>query len=216
MAARVAKRMPSWESKWQPLHGTRGMVRKRAKKGQRQTAQKVRERAKKFKDSRKQRNSRKTIRVLVVDRLILGTRGAKGRPRVFYTIRTLFCTSATLFFAPGSLPIFGPSPRFLSLQLMSHALTSKSCHATVTTTTAKSLHKRHVLPNLLRDGTVKAHKHFQHKLSGPHPKPPILGHPIIFPSFPGKERKKRDPHKLFSTGILGVKSGVPNEPFSAT
>ena len=52
--------------------------------------------------------------------------------------------------------------------------------------------------------------------------PPTQKHLILGPpetslcaSFPGKGRKKRDPHKLFR-GDFWVKKGVPNRPFSAT
>ena len=58
----------------------------------------------------------------------------------------------------------------------------------------------------------KTHKLFQHKLFGPHPKPPIWGPQkrkfylcLIFWERNAKEAHK---HKLFQ-GILGVKSGGP-------
>ena len=51
----------------------------------------------------------------------------------------------------------------------------------------------------------------------PPPKTPDLGPPekSLCASFPGKERKKVTHMNLFG-GILGVKNGVPNGPFSAT
>ena len=51
----------------------------------------------------------------------------------------------------------------------------------------------------------------------PPPKTPRFGPPekSLCASFPGKGRKKRDPHKLFR-GILGPKNGAPNGPLSAT
>ena len=62
-----------------------------------------------------------------------------------------------------------------------------------------------------------AHRLFQHKLFGPHPKKPILGSQkkVHVPHFLGKERKKGT-HLNFFGGIFGVKTGVPNGPFSAT
>ena len=59
-------------------------------------------------------------------------------------------------------------------------------------------------------GDRKAHKLFQHKVFGPHPKHPILG-----PQKKLKGRKKRT-HMHFFGGILGGQKGVPNELFSAT
>ena len=65
---------------------------------------------------------------------------------------------------------------------------------------------------------INPHKHklFQHKLFGPHPKPPIVGpqKKNYVPHLLGKNVKK-GPHKLFE-GILGVKNRVPSGPFSAT
>ena len=64
----------------------------------------------------------------------------------------------------------------------------------------------------------KAHKLFQHKRFGPHPKHPILPPPPpkknLCASFPKKGRKK-GAHLNFFGGNFGVKKGVPNRPFSA-
>ena len=58
------------------------------------------------------------------------------------------------------------------------------------------------------EGTEKAHKLFQHKLFGPHPKPSILApqKKVYVPHFLGKNAK-RDPHKLFREEFLGQKRG---------
>ena len=64
----------------------------------------------------------------------------------------------------------------------------------------------------------KAHKLFQHKLFAPHPKPSHFWAPrekFICLTFLGKNAKKGT-HINFFGGILGVKNGVPNGPFSAT
>ena len=51
----------------------------------------------------------------------------------------------------------------------------------------------------------------------PPPKTPHFGPPekCLCASFPGKGRKKRDPHKLFR-GDFWLKKGVPDRPCSAT
>ena len=70
-----------------------------------------------------------------------------------------------------------------------------------------------VVRNIFRKG----HKLFQHKIFGPHPKHPILGPEKKFTCLVSwdKSAKEAHKHKLFRE-ILGVKSGVPNGPFSAT
>ena len=58
-------------------------------------------------------------------------------------------------------------------------------------------------------GTEKAHKLFQHKLFGPHPKPPNLGPQKKFMCLISWERtQKGDPHKLFRAEFWGQK-GCP-------
>ena len=68
---------------------------------------------------------------------------------------------------------------------------------------------------MFASGQKNAHKLFQHKLLAP-PKTPDLGPPekSWCASFPGKGRKKGDPHKLFRWDFGG--QGVPNWRFSAT
>ena len=64
-------------------------------------------------------------------------------------------------------------------------------------------------PELLqRWGTEKAHKFFQHKLFGPHPKHPNLGpqKKVYVPHFLGKDAK-RDSHNLFRGDFGGQKQG---------
>ena len=63
--------------------------------------------------------------------------------------------------------------------------------------------------NVVSRGRKKAHKPFQHKLFGSHPNPPILGpqQKSLCASFPGKSRKKRDPHQLFRGDFWGQKRG---------
>ena len=47
---------------------------------------------------------------------------------------------------------------------------------------------------------------------------PVFGPPekSLCASFPGKERTKGTHINFFFGGIVGVKNGVPNRPFSAT
>ena len=56
----------------------------------------------------------------------------------------------------------------------------------------------------------------EHKLFGPHPKPPILGPPEKFMCLISWERTQKGTRIDFFGGIFGVKNGVPNWPFSAT
>ena len=57
-------------------------------------------------------------------------------------------------------------------------------------------------------GAEKAHKLFQHKLFGPHPKPPILCPQKKFMCLISWERtQKRDPHKFFRGDFWGRKRG---------
>ena len=66
-----------------------------------------------------------------------------------------------------------------------------------------------------QEGTDKAHKHFQHKLCGPHPKNLTLGPRKKLTCLTSWERTQKRIHKNFPR-ISRVQKGVPNGPFWAT